>query len=538
MKTCAARSDGRAHARDRGAGCRRPSRHPPRAARHFAHLSRARRPGAGGCARPARFRVPPRRVRRRGRTVRLRQEHALGDHRRAGAAERRCGRDGWARDHRHRGGGNRRRVPGGRDLRLAQRVGQCRIRSAPRRHRTGGDRSPGGLCARLYGPDRFPPRLSGPALRRHAPARLHCAHARAAAAPHPARRAVRCARSADPPAHGRGAAAAVARDRRHGHADHARARRGGAPLRPRGGDVGARRPLDRGGSDRQAAAARQRAGRRSRLRCAQRRPLGAAAGRIEKGAGRVMTRVRLIQLAVVCGAILVLELLCRLGIIDRFTMIPPSEMATALGHVVATAPWFWGDVGYTLGNLAAAIVLSVVGGFLIGLAVHAVPRLRRALDPIFTSYYSVPTFVLYPLLIVVFGIGPTSLIVLGALFGIVAMIVATVTAIDRVPSVLLKVARVSRLGRLRTALLMKLPAASPHLVTGLRLAVAYSVIGIIAGEFILSTEGIGRRVALAYNNFDNQTMYALLVLILGFAIVVNAVLGSFEQALHRRWYRS
>jgi NitT/TauT family transport system permease protein len=180
----------------------------------------------------------------------------------------------------------------------------------------------------------------------------------------------------------------------------------------------------------------------------------------------------------------------------------------------------------------------VAGGFLIGLVVHAIPRLRRVLDPIFTSYYSVPTFVLYPLLIVFFGIGPASLIVLGALFGIVAMIVATMTAIDRIPRVLLKVARVSRLGPVRTALLMKLPAASPHLMTGLRLAVAYSVIGVIAGEFILSTEGIGRRVALAYNNFDNQTMYGLLVLILAFAIAVNAVLGSLEQALHRRWYRS
>ena len=68
-----------------------------------------------------------------------------------------------------------------------------------------------------------------------------------------------------------------------------------------------------------------------------------------------MTRVRLIQLGVVCGAILVLELLCRLGIIDRFTMIPPSEMIGALVRVVATAPWFWPDVSYTLGNLAAAI---------------------------------------------------------------------------------------------------------------------------------------------------------------------------------------
>jgi NitT/TauT family transport system permease protein len=250
-----------------------------------------------------------------------------------------------------------------------------------------------------------------------------------------------------------------------------------------------------------------------------------------------MTRVRILQLGVVGALIVALESLCRLGVIDRFTMIPPSEMVRALAHVIATAPWFWSDVSFTLGNLAAAIGLSVFGGFLIGLVVHAAPRLRRALDPIFTSYYSVPTFVLYPLLIVFFGIGPTSLVVLGALFGIVAMIVATVTAIDRVPPVLLKVARVARLGPVRTALLMKLPAASPHLMTGLRLAVAYSVIGIIAGEFILSTEGIGRRVALAYNNFDNQTMYALLVLILAFAIAVNAGLGAFEQALHRRWYR-
>jgi len=251
-----------------------------------------------------------------------------------------------------------------------------------------------------------------------------------------------------------------------------------------------------------------------------------------------MIAVRTLQVALVGGAIVILELLCRAGIVDRFTMIPPSEMLLALARVIGTEAWFWPDASYTLRNLAAAIALSVTGGFLIGLVVHAVPRLRRMLDPIFTSYYAVPTFVLYPLLIVFFGIGPASLVVLGALFGIVAMIVATVTAIDRIPRVLLKVARVSRLGPVRTALLMKLPAASPHLMTGLRLAVAYSVIGVIAGEFILSTEGIGRHVALAYNNFDNQTMYALLVLILAFVIALNAALGALEQALHRRWYRS
>ena len=70
-----------------------------------------------------------------------------------------------------------------------------------------------------------------------------------------------------------------------------------------------------------------------------------------------MTRVRLLQLGIVGTAVIALELLCRLGIINRFSMIPPSEMVVALGRVVATAPWFWPDVRYTLGNLAAAIGL-------------------------------------------------------------------------------------------------------------------------------------------------------------------------------------
>jgi NitT/TauT family transport system permease protein len=251
-----------------------------------------------------------------------------------------------------------------------------------------------------------------------------------------------------------------------------------------------------------------------------------------------MSRVRLWQFGLIGGAVLALEALCRTGVIDHFTMIPPSQMIASLAQAAVNKSWFWPDVSYTLVNIASAVAISVVGGFLIGLVVHAVPRLRRMVDPILTSYYSVPTFILYPLLIVFFGIGPLSLIVMGALFGIVAMIVATLGAIDRIPRVLLKVARVSRLGPVQTALLLKLPAAAPHLMTGLRLAVAYSIIGIIAGEFILATAGIGRRVALSYNDFDNPTMYALLVLILGFSAGINALLGALEHALHRRWYRA
>ena len=86
--------------------------------------------------------------------------------------------------------------------------------------------------------------------------------------------------------------------------------------------------------------------------------------------------------------------------------------------------------------------------------------------------------------------------------------------LDHVPPAVAKTGSIMRLDALRQLMLIRLPAAAPHLVTGLKLAVAYSVIGIVAGEFILATAGIGKRIAFAYDNFDNRTMYGMLLLLL------------------------
>jgi NitT/TauT family transport system permease protein len=244
------------------------------------------------------------------------------------------------------------------------------------------------------------------------------------------------------------------------------------------------------------------------------------------------------RFALVAGAVLALEIACRAGLIDRVTMVPPSEMVVALARMATSAPWFWSDAASTFGNIGIAIVLSIVPGFAIGLVVHALPRLRAVLNPVLLSYYSVPTFVFYPLLIVVFGIGQASLIVMGAMFGIVAMISATLVAIDRIPRVYGKVARVARLSPWQTALRIQLPAATPHLITGIKLAVAYSVIGVIAGEFIISTAGLGRRLTLAYNGFDTATMYGLILLIFIAVAIVNIALQRWEARVYRRWYRA
>ena len=62
------------------------------------------------------------------------------------------------------------------------------------------------------------------------------------------------------------------------------------------------------------------------------------------------------------------------------------------------------EIAQTFSTVALAFVLSVAVGFALGALIHALPRVRRALDPCFASYYAVPFFVFYPLLIVLFGL--------------------------------------------------------------------------------------------------------------------------------------
>ena len=177
---------------------------------------------------------------------------------------------------------------------------------------------------------------------------------------------------------------------------------------------------------------------------------------------------------------------------------------------------------------------GTVSRFAAGVAIHALPRLRRLCDPLLASYYSVPVFVFYPLLVSLLGLNRWPLVAIGFIFGVTAMVIATLNGLDRVPRVLLKLARVHRMSRSTEVLSIVLPAAAPYLFTGGKLALAYAFIGVIAGEFILSGGGLGYAIAYAYDAFDNRTMYALMLFVLIVVTAVNAALYVWEQRLLRR----
>ncbi|MGY6646506.1 MAG: ABC transporter permease [Salinarimonas sp.] len=246
-----------------------------------------------------------------------------------------------------------------------------------------------------------------------------------------------------------------------------------------------------------------------------------------------MNRLTLIRLGVIVAFFGLLEILCRTGIISPFTMIPPSEMAIELWALIVSGEVARG-MRQTLGNVAVACILAITVGFAVGAGVHALPRLRRALDPFLTTYYAVPFFVFYPLLVFIFGMNNFPMIMIGFLFAVVAMIINTLNGLDKIPRVYRKVARMHHMGRAKTALLIELPYAIPNLFTGVKLAVAYSFIGVIAAEFILAPGGLGYAISFAYDNFDNERMYALMLFILVLVTIINMSLHAYEQRLLRR----
>jgi NitT/TauT family transport system permease protein len=246
-----------------------------------------------------------------------------------------------------------------------------------------------------------------------------------------------------------------------------------------------------------------------------------------------MNRAALVRLALVAVIILLLELLCRIGVIDQLTMPPPSTILRDTFVLLASGTMNAAMLK-TFANVVTAFAAATITGICIGVAIHGRRALRQGLEPLFATYYAIPVYAFYPLFIILFGLGDAPQILIGFMLAVVAVIMNTLIGLDRVSHVLLKTARIHRLGPMQTALQITLPSAAPYLLTGVKLAVAYAFIGVIGAEFIMSNTGMGYEISFAYNNFDNATMYPLILLILVISIAVNSLLSRWEATLMRR----
>jgi NitT/TauT family transport system permease protein len=255
-------------------------------------------------------------------------------------------------------------------------------------------------------------------------------------------------------------------------------------------------------------------------------------------------KIAITKWSILLGAACCLEIIARTGLIRRSTLTPVSDMFVTLWNLFATGEIparflrdtsIWGNFFITLGEILLSFSLAVLAGLPIGILLWRFKTLARILNPYLVSYYAIPVFALYPLIVALFGIGIWSITFMGWLFAIVAVIIGTTIGFEEVDKrIFPKVGKSLGLSRSKMFLGIYLPASTPYIFTGLKLGFIYSIIGVIASEFILSTEGLGHLVAFSYSAFETEIMYASMLLVVIISVLVNSLLMRMEAWLYGR----
>jgi len=228
---------------------------------------------------------------------------------------------------------------------------------------------------------------------------------------------------------------------------------------------------------------------------------------------------------IVVGLLIVVDLYARSGSVSRIDLVPITEMATRSAELVGDGAFLRDDLAWTLGVILASFATASLLGVSIAYVMSESAWARSALVPYLEVFYAVPTFAIYPVIVVLFGSGALPIGLLATAFASVVIISNSLVGFTSIPTMAVKLSTSLRLSRGQHLRLILLPAALTHILTGLKLGLNYAIIAVVVSEFILSAQGLGHFVANAYNTFDTVDMYAGIVLVAAFAVVVNALLN-------------
>ncbi|NWL10303.1 ABC transporter permease [Paenarthrobacter nitroguajacolicus] len=219
------------------------------------------------------------------------------------------------------------------------------------------------------------------------------------------------------------------------------------------------------------------------------------------------------------------EYASRNGLLDKQFWPAPFD--------VVKGTWIAIETGYLPGHLldtarrlllgfASGAVLGIVVGLLLG----TVRAARVALDPLISAFYTVPKLAIFPLLMLLFGIGDTPKIILTAMSVFFIVAISTLAAIVGIPAAMHEPMRSFGATRMQTFRHLTLPAILPEVWVSLRLGAGMAVLVLVGIEMIQGSSGLGYIIWSSWQVFDVERMYV--------GIIVSAVFGVFFQWLITR----
>jgi NitT/TauT family transport system permease protein len=185
-------------------------------------------------------------------------------------------------------------------------------------------------------------------------------------------------------------------------------------------------------------------------------------------------------------------------------------------------------------SFAYALILAYGIGLSIGVWLGAHHLAGAVGEPILVAIYSMPKITLYPVVLLIFGLGISGKVAFGALHGILPVALLSMNAIRNVPPVYLKSARSMNLSRWQIVASVLFPATLPEVVSGLRIGFTTTLLGVVLAEMFASKRGLGFLLINAISTVQPEEMLSVAIVLFTFAALANTLLLWFEHRLYHR----
>lgn len=229
------------------------------------------------------------------------------------------------------------------------------------------------------------------------------------------------------------------------------------------------------------------------------------------------------------------ELVVWLGNYPPFILPSPGRVYVRLVRALADGLLWW-HTRITLAEIFGGLALGLTTATVLGYLLAKSRPLERIISPYIVASQAVPIVALAPLLVIWFGAGQLSKVLVCALTIFFPMLVNTVVGIRSVESDLVDLMRSLRATRWQTFILLEVPSALPMLLGGLKVGVTLSVIGAVVGEFVAADRGLGFLINVARGNFDTPLMFVALLTLVNIALILYLSVVLTENLL-LRWRR-
>jgi len=194
-----------------------------------------------------------------------------------------------------------------------------------------------------------------------------------------------------------------------------------------------------------------------------------------------------------------------------------------------------GTLGYnaaiTLGEVLAGLVMGTSVACMLGYLLSRSRAVEQLVAPYIVASQSIPVVAIAPLLVIWFGAGALSKIVISALVVFFPILINCITGLRSVEPDLRDLMRSLEANPWQTFTRLELPSAMPHLISGLKIGATLSVIGAVVGEFVGADRGLGFLVKQGQGIYDTPLMFVAVFSLVAIALSLYSLVALIERQL-------